>query len=179
MSGFVPPASCWLQHWDAEPGSVLPAPIASALAKPELSEIVGGDSNSSFFTGSGAKLTGEFKVEALSAKSSSGGSCFSSLGMLQDVGSGAGVGRVLGGSGCPRGSSGHTGAGKAPSLLLGVGLQGAPSACIEGLPVGWRGSPPVWGAGGHLAAQALPAPWTHPRLESGVLVGVPVSHGCM
>ncbi|XP_005062835.1 PREDICTED: uncharacterized protein LOC101811503, partial [Ficedula albicollis] len=35
----TPQASRWLQHWDAEPGSVLA--IASALAKPELSEIEG------------------------------------------------------------------------------------------------------------------------------------------
>lgn len=40
-----------------------------------------------------------------------------------------------------------------------------------------RASPPVWGVRGYVAAQALPAPWTHPRLEFGVLVGVPASHG--
>lgn len=35
----------------------------------------------------------------------------------------------------------------------------------------------MWGAGGHLAAQALPAPRAYPSLEVGVLVGVPASHG--
>lgn len=46
---------------DAEPAPFLPAPIACALAEPEPSEILGGDSNSFLFTGSGAKLRLKFK----------------------------------------------------------------------------------------------------------------------
>lgn len=35
----------------------------------------------------------------------------------------------------------------------------------------------MWGAGGHLAAQTLPAPQAPPGLEAGSLVGVRASHG--
>lgn len=70
LSGFMPPASCWLQPWDAEPGLVLPSPaLWRGLSCQELLEET---QILRFFTGSGAKLTGEFKVEALCAKSSSG-----------------------------------------------------------------------------------------------------------
>lgn len=46
---------------DAEPAPFLPAPIACALAEPEPSEILGDNSNSFLFTGSGVKLRVKFK----------------------------------------------------------------------------------------------------------------------